>query len=61
MSFLRYFGAGRSCRHRQADDPDKVSSPQVFLLSMLIFLAIVAFIAAILTRQIQSAFVTNPA
>ena len=27
---------------------------------MIIFLAIVAFIAAILTRQISSAFVTNP-
>jgi hypothetical protein len=32
----------------------------VFLLSMVVFLAIVAFIAAILTRQISSAFVTNP-
>ncbi len=59
MSFLRYFGVGDSST--AADyDPYKVSSPQVFLLSMLIFLAIVAFIAAILTRQIQSAFATNP-
>lgn len=41
-------------------DPHKLSSPQVFLLSMLVFLAIVAFIAAILTRQITSAFSTNP-
>ena len=41
-------------------DPHKLSSPQVFLLSMLVFLAIVAFIAAILTRQISPAFVTNP-
>jgi len=59
MSFLRYFGAGD-----QSDsagyDPHKLSSPQVFLLSMLVFLAIVAFIAAILTRQITHAFSTNP-
>lgn len=41
-------------------DPQKLSSPQVFLLSMLIFLAIVAFIAAILYRQISTAFHTNP-
>lgn len=41
-------------------DPHKLSSPQVFLLSMLVFLAITAFIAAILYRQISSAFATNP-
>ena len=41
-------------------DPGKLSSPQVFLLSMLIFLAISGFIAAILYRQISAAFVTNP-
>jgi len=44
----------------QAYDPGKLSSPQVFLLSMLIFLAIAGFIAAILYRQISSAFSTNP-
>src|SRR5688572_32849090 len=41
-------------------DPHRLSSPQVFVLSMLVFLAIVAFIAAILARQISSAFSTNP-
>ena len=41
-------------------DPYRLSSPQVFVLSMLIFLAIVAFIAAILARQISAAFATNP-
>ena len=41
-------------------DPQKLSSPQVFLLSMFIFLAIVGFIAAILYRQISAAFTTNP-
>lgn len=58
MALLRFFG-----RDEAADDgydPYRLSSPQVFLLSMLVFLAIVAFIAAILTRQISSAFATNP-
>jgi methyl-accepting chemotaxis protein len=41
-------------------DPHKLSSPQVFVLTMAIFLAIVGFIAIILTRQISAAFVTNP-
>jgi len=41
-------------------DPHHLSSPQVFLWSMVVFLAIVAFIAVILTRQISSAFATNP-
>jgi len=41
-------------------DPHKLSSPRVFLLSMLIFLIIVGFLAAILYRQISAAFVTNP-
>ncbi|WP_274627454.1 MotA/TolQ/ExbB proton channel family protein [Arvimicrobium flavum] len=44
----------------QIYDPGKLSSPQFFLLSMLIFLAIAGFIAAILYRQISAAFVTNP-
>lgn len=41
-------------------DPGRLSSPQVFLLSMLIFLAISGFVAAILYRQIASAFQANP-
>jgi len=41
-------------------DPHKLSSPQVFLLSMVIFLIIVAFVAAILYRQVATAFATNP-
>jgi membrane associated rhomboid family serine protease len=50
----------RSRRRLFRRNPDRLSSPQVFLLSMIIFLAIVAFVAVILTRQIQSAFTTNP-
>ncbi|RAZ87346.1 flagellar motor protein MotA [Mesorhizobium hawassense] len=57
MAFLRSFG-------RRSDvlvyDPHRLSSPQVFLLTMMIFLIIVAFIAAILTRQISTAFSSNP-
>ncbi|PSJ62437.1 MotA/TolQ/ExbB proton channel family protein [Pseudaminobacter soli (ex Li et al. 2025)] len=56
MAFMRQLRAGSDADY----DPHKLSSPQVFLLSMLIFLAIAAFVAAILTRQITSAFSTNP-
>jgi hypothetical protein len=41
-------------------DPHRLSSPQVFVMTMVVFLGIVAFIAIILTRQISTAFVTNP-
>ena len=59
MAFLRSFGiGGRS--DVLTYDPHKLSSPQVFLFTMVIFLAIVAFIAIILTRQISTAFVSNP-
>src|SRR5688572_7349903 len=58
MAFLRKLGGGKESDGGY--DPYRLSSPQVFLLSMLVFLAIVAFIAAILARQISSAFTTNP-
>ncbi|WP_026480584.1 flagellar motor protein MotA [Ahrensia sp. 13_GOM-1096m] len=45
---------------RRKFDPYRLSNPQVFLLSMVIFLVIVGFLAAILYRQISTAFVTNP-
>lgn len=45
---------------RRRFDPYRLSNPQVFLLSMIIFLVLVAFLAAILYRQISSAFMTNP-
>ncbi|MEM0900481.1 MAG: flagellar motor protein MotA [Pseudomonadota bacterium] len=41
-------------------DPDRLSNPAVFLISMAIFLGLVGFLAAILFRQITSAFMTNP-
>lgn len=41
-------------------DPHKLSNPSVFLLSMVIFLIIAGFLAAILYRQILEAFQTNP-
>ena len=59
MAFLRRFaGGGRS--DVLSYDPHRISSPKVFLFSMVIFLAIVAFIAAILARQISAAFSHNP-
>ena len=59
MAFLKSFGIGRRSDVLHYD-PHKLSSPQVFLLSMVVFLAIVAFIAIILTRQISAAFANNP-
>jgi hypothetical protein len=41
-------------------DPYRLSSPQVFVLTMLIFLAISGFVAAILYRQVSHAFNANP-
>ncbi len=41
-------------------DPYHLSSPQVSLIYMLIFLAIAAFVATALYRQISTAFFTNP-
>ena len=59
MAFFRPFGSDVLTTNANYD-PHKLSSPQVFLLSMLVFLAIVGFIAAILYRQISTAFVANP-
>jgi biopolymer transport protein ExbB/TolQ len=59
MALFRAFGSDVAIGE-SGYDPHKLSSPQVFLLSMLIFLAIAGFIAAILYRQISAAFVTNP-
>lgn len=41
-------------------DPYRLSSPRFVLLSMAIFLIIVAFLGAILYRQISGFFTTNP-
>ena len=41
-------------------DPHKLSNPSLFLLSMVIFLVIAGFLAAVLYRQIFEAFQTNP-
>jgi len=59
MALFRTFGSDVPIGE-SGYDPHKLSSPQVFLLSMLVFLAIAGFIAAILYRQISSAFATNP-
>lgn len=41
-------------------DPYRLSSPQVFLWRMIIFLIIVGFIALVLYQQIITAFASNP-
>jgi hypothetical protein len=59
MAVFRAFGSD-VVLGESSYDPYKLSSPQIFLLSMMVFLAIVAFIAAILYRQISQAFQSNP-
>ncbi|MFE0016918.1 MotA/TolQ/ExbB proton channel family protein [Mesorhizobium sp. NPDC059054] len=59
MTFLKSITAGRGS-DVLSYDPHKLSSPQVFVMTMVVFLAIVAFIAIVLSRQISTAFVTNP-
>ena len=59
MTFLQNIGIGDPLAEPEYD-PYKLTSPRVFVLSMAIFLIIVGFVAAILTRQIQTAFSTNP-
>ena len=59
MAFIRSLGADGLTEDAEYD-PRNLSSPQVFLLSMLVFLAISGFVAAILYRQISAAFTTNP-
>lgn len=41
-------------------DPYKLSSPRVFLLRMMIFLALAGFVGLILNQQIAKAFLANP-
>lgn len=41
-------------------DGVKLSSPQVYLWRMLVFLVIVAFLLMLLFRQLQTAFLANP-
>ena len=60
MALFRSLGMDTSESEEAEYDPRHLSSPQVFLLSMLVFLAISGFVAAILNRQIASAFYTNP-
>ncbi len=41
-------------------DPHRLSSPRIFLLRMVVFLALSFFVALILYRQIVTAFMANP-
>jgi hypothetical protein len=41
-------------------DPYRLSSPQIFLVRMVIFLVIAAFVPLVLYRQISVAFMSNP-
>jgi len=59
MAFLKSLGVGSADDNADYDIRD-LSSPQIFLLSMLVFLALSGFVAAALYRQISTAFQTNP-
>lgn len=59
MAFLRSLGMNRAADDAEYDLRD-LSSPQIFLFTMLIFLALSGFVAAALYRQISAAFQTNP-
>ena len=59
MALAKTLGLERMVDRPEAD-PYKLSNPQVFLASMIVFLAISGFVAIILTRQISTAFRTNP-
>ena len=47
-------------RPHQDIDPFKVSSPRIFLVRMLVFLALGALVVVVLYRQILHAFIANP-
>ncbi len=55
-----WFGSAGGHGEDGGFDPHRLSSPQVFLLSMVIFLVIAGFVCAILYRQISTAFIANP-
>ena len=58
---MQVFSSPNNDTQRPDDfDPNRLSSPMVFLWSMLVFLALAGFVAAILGRQVSSAFSTNP-
>lgn len=42
------------------DEPDRLSSPTIYLVRMGVFLALAAFIAFILQKEIARAFMANP-
>jgi hypothetical protein len=58
MALMERLGLGGA--NQRDYDPHHLTNPQVFVMSMAVFLAIVAFIAIILSRQIAAAFSTNP-
>lgn len=41
-------------------DPNRLSNPRIIVITMAIFLILIAFLAAVLMRQIQTFFATNP-
>ncbi len=59
MAKLRLSGWGLS-EQDIGLEPHKLSSPMVFFMSMVVFLILISFLAAILYREISNAFFANP-
>ncbi|MBC8128709.1 MAG: MotA/TolQ/ExbB proton channel family protein [Rhizobiaceae bacterium] len=57
---MQVFSAPQDETRPEGFHTERLASPMVFLWSMLVFLALVGFVAAILSRQVESAFSTNP-
>lgn len=60
MAKLTLPGWGNAEAASEGYNPQKLSSPMSFFWSMVIFLIIAGFVAAILFRQAQAAFLANP-
>ncbi|MFL9500341.1 MULTISPECIES: flagellar motor protein MotA [Rhodopseudomonas] len=52
--------SGPSPRHAMEIELDKLSSPRIFLVRMLVFLVLCALIVVVLYKQVLAAFMANP-
>lgn len=57
---MQVFSSPQEETRPEGFETDRLASPMVFFWSMVVFLALVGFVAAILSRQVAAAFTTNP-
>jgi len=60
MAVMRAMRIGGLFSMAAVNDPYRLSSPNIFLVRMVVFLVLVGFLALILYRQILTAFTANP-